>query len=100
MDIIMVPLLLLMEYLIGIAEIIVVTDVILSWLTAMGILNINNRFVCSVLEIVSKISNAMLNPIRSKLSLTIEGLDFSPVVLLILLTFIEHVVKRVLLRFI
>ncbi len=99
MDIIIVPLLLLVKSLIGIAVIVIVTDVILSWLTALGILNINNRFVYSVVEIVSKISNAMLNPIRAKLSLTIEGLDFSPVVLLILLTFIEHIVTRILLRF-
>ena len=100
MDIIIVPFLLLMKSLIGIAIIIVITDVILSWLAALNIINTSNRIVYAIIDTISKISNFMLDPIRTRMPSNIGSLDVSPVVLLILLTFLEHVITRILLRFV
>lgn len=100
MDIIIVPLFLIMKSLIGIAITIVVTDVILSWLAALNIINMSNRFVYIIIDTLSKISNFMLNPIRTRIPSNIGSIDVSPVILLILLTFLEHVVTRILLRFV
>lgn len=100
MDIIIVPLLLLLKSLIGIAIIVVVTDVILSWLAALNIVNTSNRFVYTVIDTLSKISNFMLDPIRVRMPSNIGSIDISPVILLILLTFLEHVITRILLRFV
>ncbi len=100
MDIIIVPLLLLMKSLIGIAITIVVTDVILSWLSALNIINTSNRVVYAIIDTIAKISNFMLDPIRTRMPSNIGSIDVSPVVLLILLTFLEHVITRILLRFV
>lgn len=100
MDVIIVPLLLLLKSLIGIAITIVVTDVILSWLAALNIINTSNRIVYAVIDTLSKISNFMLDPIRARMPSNIGSIDISPVILLILLTFLEHVITRILLRFV
>ena len=100
MDIVIVPLLMLIKTIIGITVTVIVADVILSWLVALNVLNTSNKFVYSIVDVIAKISNCMLNPIRSRMSLSIEGIDFSPVLLLVLLTFLEHVITRILLRFV
>lgn len=99
MDIFVVPLLLLIKSLISIAMTVVIIDVILSWLIAMNIVNVSNRFVYAIAETLSKISNFALNPIRARLPSNIGSLDISPVILLLLLTFAEQVIVRILIRF-
>ena len=100
MDIIIVPLLLLLKSLIGIAVAVVVTDVIFSWLVTLNIININNKLVYALIDTLAKVSNLMLNPIRARMPSNIGSIDISPVILLVLLTFFEHVITRILLRFV
>lgn len=100
MDILMVPLLLLIKSIISIAVIVVVTDVVLSWLVSFNVINMSNRFVYTIVVSFSKISNFMLNPIRQKLPMDMKSFDFSPVILLLILVFFEQVVTRILLRFV
>lgn len=100
MDILMVPLLLLMKSIISLAVIVVVTDVILSWLVSFNVINMSNRFVCAIVMSFSKISSFMLNPIRRRLPVDMGGFDISPIILLLILVFFEHVITRILLRFI
>ena len=99
MDILMVPLLLLIKSIISLIVIVVVTDVIFSWLVSFNIVNINNRFVYAIVTSFSRISNIMLNPIRQRLPMDFGGFDISPVILLLILAFFEQVLTRILLRF-
>lgn len=99
MDILMVPLLLLIKSIISLIVIVVVTDVIFSWLVSFNIVNINNRFVYAIVTSFSRISNIMLNPIRRRLPMDFGGFDISPVILLLILAFFEQVLTRILLRF-
>ena len=71
---------------------IVITNVIISWLVAFNVLNTQNRFVYSVLELTYRLTAPFLNKIRRFLP-NLGTLDISPVVLLLLIWFIEICMK-------
>ena len=67
---------------------VVLANVIISWLVSFNILNTQNRFVYSVLEMTYRLTEPMLNRIRRFLP-NLGSLDISPVILLVLIWFIE-----------
>jgi YggT family protein len=100
MDIIVVPTLLLIKGITSLAMIIIVADVMISWIMAANILNADNRFVYAIISSISRMAEFMLRPVRNRMPSNMGALDISPVVLILLLTFIEHVINRILIRFI
>ena len=83
---------LLIYELLNIYKYIVVINVIISWLVAFNVLNNQNRFVYSVLELSYRLTEPMLNKIRRFLP-NLGSLDISPVILLVLIWFIEMCMK-------
>jgi len=71
---------------------VVLANVIISWLISFNILNTQNRFVYSVLEMTYRLTNPMLNRIRRFLP-NLGSLDISPIILLLLIWFIEMCMK-------
>jgi YggT family protein len=71
---------------------IVITNIVISWLVAFNVLNTQNRFVYSILEMTYKLTDPMLNKIRSFLP-NLGALDISPVILLLLIWFVEMCMK-------
>ena len=71
---------------------IVIANVIISWLIAFNILNAQNRFVYSILELTYRLTDPILNKIRRFLP-NLGTLDISPVILLLLIWFIEMCMK-------
>jgi len=71
---------------------IVITNVVISWLVAFNVLNTQNRFVYSVLELTYRLTEPFLNKIRRFLP-NLGTLDISPVILLLLIWFIEMCMK-------
>ena len=71
---------------------VVIANVLVSWLVAFNILNTQNRFVYSILEMTYKLTNPALNKIRSFLP-NLGSLDISPIILLLLIWFIEMCMK-------
>jgi len=71
---------------------IVITNVIISWLVAFNVLNTQNRFVYSILELTYRLTDPILNKIRRFLP-NLGTLDISPVILLLLIWFIEMCMK-------
>ena len=71
---------------------VVIANVVISWLVAFNILNTTNRFVYSILEFTYRLTDPILNKIRGFLP-NLGSLDISPVVLLLLLWFIEMCMK-------
>jgi len=67
---------------------VVIANVIISWLIAFNILNTQNRFVYSILEMTYRLTNPILNKIRTFLP-NLGSLDISPIILLLLIWFIE-----------
>ena len=71
---------------------VVIVNVIISWLIAFNILNTQNRFVYSILELTYRLTDPILNRIRRFLP-SLGSLDISPVILLLLIWFIEMCMK-------
>jgi len=67
---------------------VVLANVVISWLVSFNILNTQNRFVNSILEMTYRLTEPMLNRIRRFLP-NLGSLDISPVILLVLIWFIE-----------
>ena len=71
---------------------VVITNVIISWLIAFNVLNTQNRFVYSILELTYRLTDPILNKIRRFLP-NLGALDISPIILLLLIWFIEMCMK-------
>ena len=71
---------------------VVIANVVISWLVAFNILNTSNRFVYSVLEFTYRLTDPFLNRIRAFLP-NLGAFDISPIILLLLLWFIEMCMK-------
>ena len=68
---------------------VVIAAVILSWLTAFNVINTHNRIVYMIGEVVYRLTEPVLGPIRRILP-NLGGIDLSPVVLLLGLVFIKR----------
>ena len=71
---------------------VVIANVVISWLIAFNILNTQNRFVYSILELTYRLTDPILNKIRQFIP-NLGSLDISPVILLLLIWFIEMCMK-------
>ena len=71
---------------------VVIANVLISWLIAFNVLNTQNRFVYSVLEMTYRLTDPILNKIRRFLP-NLGTLDISPVILLLLIWFLEMCMK-------
>jgi YggT family protein len=71
---------------------VVLANVVVSWLVAFNILNTQNRFVYSILEMTYRLTDPILNKIRGFLP-NLGSLDISPVILLLLIWFMEMCMK-------
>jgi len=67
---------------------IVIANVIISWLVAFNVLNTQNRFVYSILELTYRLTDPFLNKIRNFIP-NLGTLDISPVILLVLIWFLQ-----------
>ena len=67
----------------------IIINAILSWLVAFNVLNTQNRFVFSVLNVTHQLTDPVLNKIRRFIP-NLGSIDISPVVLIILLIFIRN----------
>jgi YggT family protein len=68
---------------------VVVLHVVLSWLVVFNVVNTRNRFVYLVGDVLHKLTEPVLGPIRRILP-NLGGIDISPLLLLLLLIFIEN----------
>ena len=71
---------------------VVIANVVISWLIAFNVLNTSNRFVYSILEFSYRLTEPFLNRIRRFLP-NLGAFDISPIILLLLIWFIEMCMK-------
>ena len=71
---------------------VVIANVLISWLIAFNVLNTQNRFVYSILELTYRLTDPILSRIRRILP-NLGSLDISPIILLLLIWFIEMCMK-------
>lgn len=66
-----------------------IANAVLSWLVAFNVINTKNQFVASVGQFLYKITEPVLRPIR-KIIPSFGGIDVSPIVLILLLIFLQN----------
>ncbi len=71
---------------------IVIAAAIASWLVAYGIVNRYNRFAMTVIDMLDRLTQPALRPIRRVLP-NLGGIDISPVILLIIIFFLERLIE-------
>ena len=71
---------------------VVIANVLISWLITFNVLNTQNRFVYSILELTYRLTDPILLRIRRFLP-NLGSLDISPIILLLLIWFIEMCMK-------
>ncbi|MGA7710730.1 MAG: YggT family protein [Rhizomicrobium sp.] len=83
------PIVWLLLQLINIYFWIVVAAVIVSWLTAFGVINVHNQYARSALRVLDALTEPVFRPLRRVIP-PIAGLDFSPLIVLLALQFITY----------
>ena len=73
---------------------VIIINALLSWLVAFNILNTQNRFVFSVLDVTYKLTDPALNKIR-KFMPNLGSIDISPVVLILGLMFLRNLIFEI-----
>jgi YggT family protein len=81
----------IIELLLDIAWWVIVIQVVLSWLIAFQVLNTYNPTVRSFLRALDKMTEPIYRPIR-KILPDFGGLDFSPMIVLLLLYILSDIV--------
>ncbi len=71
---------------------VVIANVVISWLVAFNVLNTSNRFVYLILDFTYKMTEPILKRIRRFLP-NLGAFDISPIVLLLLIWFMEMCMK-------
>lgn len=69
---------------------VVIISAILSWLVAFNVVNTYNKLIATVGEVLYRLTEPALRPIRRFLP-TLGGVDLSPVVLILVLIFAQMV---------
>lgn len=77
---------------------IILASVVLSWLFAFNIVNVNNPTVRQISYGLSRVTEPLLSPIRRILP-NMGGLDLSPIILLLGLEFLRRFVIEMMLRY-
>jgi YggT family protein len=73
---------------------IIVIQMILSWLVAFNVINTYNGFVRGLLSALDRMTEPVYRPIRRVLP-DFGGLDFSPMVVLIVLLILDRLLRGV-----
>jgi len=93
MDVVLGPLLWLVNTVIDLYIWLLIIGVILSWLVAFNVVNTSNRFVYMVGDFIHRITEPALRPIRNFMP-NLGGVDISPMILILLLLFLQQILVR------
>jgi YggT family protein len=75
-----------------------IISIVLSWLVAFKVINTSNRFVYLVGDFLYRITEPALGRIRRFLP-NMGGVDLSPIVLILLIFFVQEILTRLAFKF-
>ena len=76
---------------ISLYEYVVIAYIVVSWLISFGVINTYNRFVAQANDVLYRLTEPVLQPIRNLLP-NLGGLDISPIILFVLLRFLQNLI--------
>jgi YggT family protein len=82
-------------FIINIAWFLVIASAIFSWLYAFNVINANNQVIATIGRSLYQLTEPIYRPIRRVLP-NFGGVDLSPLVVLVILFFLEQIVRTVL----
>jgi YggT family protein len=89
----------IIDPILGLFILLMIVSIILSWLVSFKIVNPYNPFVGSIWRMTTTVTEPVLKPIRNILP-PLGGLDFSPLVVILLIQFIRGwLLPELMLRF-
>lgn len=93
MDIILIPLLRVIYLALDLYWYVVIATIIYSWLMAFGVINTYNQTVRTIGDVLARLTEPVLRPIRHALP-DFGAVDLSPIVLWLCITFLQMVDGR------
>lgn len=93
MTIVLIPLLQIIDFALDLYRWVVIAAILFSWLLNFGVINTYNRGVAMLGDVLARLTEPALRPIRQILP-DFGAIDISPVVLFLLISFIQMVDMR------
>ncbi len=94
MDIVAGPLIAIIQIAIHLYIWVVIAVAIMSWLIAFGVVNTYNRVVYVINDVLYRVTEPALRPLQRYIP-NLGGIDITPVVLILLLYFIDMVLGKI-----
>lgn len=79
------------SYLLTLYIYILIAAAVMSWLIAFNIVNPHNQIVAVIAEFLYRITEPVLRPVRNLLP-NLGGIDISPVIVILIIVFIQSVI--------
>jgi YggT family protein len=70
---------------------VIIAAAVMSWLVAFGVLNVRNQFIRMVVDVLYRVTEPVLRPIRRILP-NLGGVDISPVIVLLIIFLLDHLI--------
>jgi YggT family protein len=80
--------------LLGLVWLVFLIMIIMSWLISFNVVNTRNPFVAGVWRVLNQITEPILRPIR-KVIPPVSGLDLSPIVVFIIIFFLQQLIGNI-----
>lgn len=93
MNVILIPLFKVVSIAIELYIYALIAQAILSWLVAFNVVNTHNRFVYTMFDVLGRLTEPALRPIRRFLP-NLGNIDISPVILILVLIFLQSVLAQ------
>lgn len=84
----------IVQFLLWILSIIIIVQAIMSWLVGFNVVNSRNGFVAAVWNALDRITTPLYRPVR-KIMPDFGGIDFSPLVLLLVIQILRMLLSGV-----
>ena len=84
---------LLIDTILDIYSWVIIASAVVSWLVAFGVVNVRNQVVRVIVDSLYRLTEPVLRPLRRVLP-NLGGIDISPVLLILLLIFIQDMIAR------
>ncbi len=92
-DIALVSVLLLVQMVLSLFVWVLVISAVLSWLIAFNVVNTRNQFVATVADVLYRVTEPVLRPVRRVLP-NLGGVDVSPIIVILLIWFLNDFIGR------
>ena len=83
-----------LQTVLGLYSWVVIASVVMSWLVNFGVINLHNRFVYMIYDLVNRLTEPVFQRVRRVIP-PIGGFDLSPIVVLLAIMLVERVVSNV-----